>query len=215
VSAPASELALRPIAPGDIPAIVALHRRALPRDFITSLGERFLAEVFYAAILAREEGVGVVARRGDALAGFVVGAHPAESWYPALLREHRSALARGVVSRLASGPEALLELGEVAFAMLKGSSDPAGFPADLGYIAVSEAARGAGVGAALVRRFLDALRARGAAGCWTKTYASNAAARRLYERSGFHEIGRRRIRRIESVYYGVALSSTSEEPSSR
>jgi ribosomal protein S18 acetylase RimI-like enzyme len=210
-----SELVLRPIEARDVPAIVALHLRALPEDFITSLGERFLREVFYGSILSREEGVGVVAVRAEKLQGFVVGAYPADRWYPALLREHRSALARGVLGRLSLGPQALLELAEVGVALLKGSSDPAGFPADLGYIAVSEEARGLGVGSSLVARFLDALRARGASGCWTKTYARNEAARALYLRSGFHEIGRRRIRRITSVYFGVALASTSELPSSR
>src|SRR5205085_10283954 len=107
------------------------------------------------------------------------------------------------------GPEALIELAEVGLALVRGSSDPVGFSADLGYIAVSEEARGQGVGKKLVASFLEALRARGASGCWTKTYATNAAARHLYASSGFHEIGRRRIRRISSVYYGVALSSTS------
>src|SRR5581483_9605404 len=72
---------LRAIEESDVPAIVRLHVEALPADFITSLGERFLAEAFYGSILSRPEGVGVVAVQEGALMGFVVGAQPAASWY--------------------------------------------------------------------------------------------------------------------------------------
>ncbi|HZU99826.1 MAG TPA: GNAT family N-acetyltransferase, partial [Planctomycetota bacterium] len=184
----------------------------------TSLGDRFLAEVFYGSILSREEGVGVVAHRGNRLLGFVVGAYPAGRWYQSLVSTHRTEFVRSALGRLSEGPTALVELAEVGVAMLQGSSDPTGFPADLGYIAVEEEARGLGLGRRLVKRFLEALAARGASGCWTKTYATNTAARKLYERSGFKMLGRRRIRRIWSVYYGIELAaqtSTSPSPSRR
>lgn len=194
--------------------VVSLHGRALPADFITSLGERFLARVFYGSILSAPEGVSVVAEREGKLLGFVVGAYPAERWYQSLMSTHRGEFVRSSLGRLSEGPQALLELAEVGVAMLQGSSDPEGFPADLGYIAVEAETRGLGIGQKLVKRFLEVLAARGARGCWTKTYATNAAAQRLYERSGFRPLGKRRIRRIWSVYYGIGLQpSTSAAPS--
>jgi ribosomal protein S18 acetylase RimI-like enzyme len=202
-----ADASLRPMEAGDVPEVVSLHCRALPADFITSLGKRFLTEVFYGSILGAAEGVSVVAARDGRLVGFVVGAYPADHWYRSLLNGHRGEFARSALRRLSEGPLALLELAEVGVAMLQGSSDPRGFPADLGYIAVDPGARGLGIGQRLVKQFLEALARRGAGGCWTKTYATNAAARRLYERSGFHVIGRRRIRRIWSVYYGIELDS--------
>jgi ribosomal protein S18 acetylase RimI-like enzyme len=199
----------------DVAPVVSLHRHALPADFITSLGERFLARVFYGSILSAAEGVSVVAERDGQLLGFVVGAYPAERWYQSLLSEHRGEFVRSSLGRLYDGPLALLELAEVGVAMLQGSSDPRGFPADLGYIAVDAETRGLGIGQRLVKRFLEVLAERGATGCWTKTYATNKAAQRLYERSGFHVIGRRRIRRIWSVYYGIELQASTREAPSR
>jgi ribosomal protein S18 acetylase RimI-like enzyme len=149
--------------------------------------------------------VGVVAVRDGKLLGFVVGTYPASGWYRSLLAEHWTAFALSAAGRLSDGPLALMELAEVGVAMLRGSPDPLGFPSDLGYIAVEADARGLGVGRKLVAHFLEELANRGASGCWTKTYARNTIARRLYEASGFRQIARRRIRRIWSIYYGIKL----------
>lgn len=52
------------------------------------------------------------------------------------------------------------------------------------------AARGRGVGAALMRRCLDAARAFGFRRCYLETLTGMDAAMRLYERSGFRRIDR-------------------------
>jgi ribosomal-protein-alanine N-acetyltransferase len=64
--------------------------------------------------------------------------------------------------------------------------------AEIANIAVATAARGQGVGGALLRHLLTTLRAGGAVEVWLEVRASNAAARALYERFGFVEVGRRR-----------------------
>lgn len=50
-----------------------------------------------------------------------------------------------------------------------------------------EAARGKGVGGALIEAVCDAARAAGAASVYWQTHASNATARRLYDRVARHE----------------------------
>ena len=58
-------------------------------------------------------------------------------------------------------------------------------------LGVAPARRRQGVGAELVRAMMDALRARGARAVYLEVRDSNAAARALYERLGFREVGRR------------------------
>lgn len=52
--------------------------------------------------------------------------------------------------------------------------------------------RGQGIGRALVSAVLRELRARGATAVYLEVRQSNAAARHLYARLGFHEVGRRK-----------------------
>jgi len=194
---------LRPIEPGDTSEITALHLAALPSDFITSLGPRFLERVFYASVTGKPEGLGTVARDARGLVGFVTGAHPAKEWYASLVRENRGAIVRGVLSKVLRGPRGVLEVASVARAMRASSSDPEGFPADLGYIAVDARARGQGLGQRLVRAHLEALARRGASGCWTKTRSD--AARRMYEATGFERLFERQVRGETNTYYGKKL----------
>lgn len=78
--------------------------------------------------------------------------------------------------------------------------EPAGFllgrviadEAELLTLAVDPAARRQGCGAALVATFLAEAAARGAVQAFLEVAAGNAAARALYARAGFAEVGRRR-----------------------
>jgi len=58
-------------------------------------------------------------------------------------------------------------------------------------LGVAPARRRQGIGAELVRVMMDALRARGARAVYLEVRDSNTAARALYERLGFREVGRR------------------------
>ncbi len=58
-------------------------------------------------------------------------------------------------------------------------------------LGVAPARRRQGIGAELVRAMMDALRARGARAVYLEVRDSNTAARALYERLGFREVGRR------------------------
>jgi ribosomal-protein-alanine N-acetyltransferase len=63
--------------------------------------------------------------------------------------------------------------------------------AELGDIAVEEAARGRGIGRLLLRTVLREMPALGVRDLFLEVRVSNTVARRLYERHGFEEVGRR------------------------
>ncbi|HST58206.1 MAG TPA: ribosomal protein S18-alanine N-acetyltransferase [Longimicrobium sp.] len=62
---------------------------------------------------------------------------------------------------------------------------------ELGNVAVSAGARGAGVGGALVDAVVDRIRDRGATECYLEVRESNEAAQSLYRQRGFVTVGRR------------------------
>jgi [ribosomal protein S18]-alanine N-acetyltransferase len=64
--------------------------------------------------------------------------------------------------------------------------------AELGNVAVSSAARCGGVGERLVREMIARAAARGVREVFLEVRPSNHVARRLYERLGFLQVGRRR-----------------------
>ena len=68
----------------------------------------------------------------------------------------------------------------------------AGGEAEIANFAVAGLARGQGVGGILLRHLLTTLRDAAAIEVWLDVRASNAAARALYGRFGFQEVGRRR-----------------------
>jgi ribosomal-protein-alanine N-acetyltransferase len=59
-------------------------------------------------------------------------------------------------------------------------------------LAVAPAARGRGVGRALLEAAMSAAAGRGAARCWLEVGEGNVAARALYAKAGFAPIGRRK-----------------------
>ncbi len=63
--------------------------------------------------------------------------------------------------------------------------------AELGDIAVEESARGRGIGRTLLRTVLRELPPAGVRELFLEVRVSNTVARRLYERHGFEEVGRR------------------------
>jgi ribosomal-protein-alanine N-acetyltransferase len=62
---------------------------------------------------------------------------------------------------------------------------------ELGNVAVSAAARGLGIGGALVDEVVERIRERGATECYLEVRESNEAAQSLYRQRGFITVGRR------------------------
>lgn len=81
----------------------------------------------------------------------------------------------------------------------------AGGEAEIANIAVSIAARGQGIGSTLLRHALGTLKAAGAADVWLEVRASNQAARALYGRFGFSEVGQRRNYYVRPVEDAISM----------
>jgi ribosomal-protein-alanine N-acetyltransferase len=77
-------------------------------------------------------------------------------------------------------------VGYAAVLAPQGSGD-----ADVLTIAVGEAHRGSGIGAALLGRMLETASARGASRVFLEVRADNPVAQHLYETRGFRVVGRR------------------------
>jgi len=96
---------------------------------------------------------------------------------------------RGLVDRLDTDAlSALCEEVVVGFAVAWSVGDQA----ELGNVAVAKDWRSRGVGERIVREVVTRLARRGVKEIFLEVRVSNRAARRLYERLGFVEIGRRR-----------------------
>jgi len=141
--APASGPVLRPARPGDVAAIAALHRRALPEAFLSGLGEAFLA-LLYRRMLA-EAGCFVLVVDGPGippagrLAGFVAGTEDTRRLYATfLLRDWSAALATAGPALARRAPRALESLRYGLVGWRKGWEPRAAPPAGRGV--------GAGVG---------------------------------------------------------------------
>lgn len=82
-------------------------------------------------------------------------------------------------------------------------------------VVVASSARRRGVGSQLLAEFLNTARSRGAEAVFLEVRESNAAARRLYEKSGFTQNGRRKryYREPEeaAVAYRLQLSPAAPE----
>ena len=76
---------------------------------------------------------------------------------------------------------------------------------ELGNVAVTESARGRGIGELLVGEIIRRAAARGVREVFLEVRPSNATARRLYERFGFRMVGRRRNYYQEPVEDALVL----------
>src|SRR5690242_11225692 len=70
----------------DAGALAAIHAAALPGDFLPSLGDAFLAQVYYPATFASIHGVHLTARTRDGIVGFVTIAHETSAFTRDVMR---------------------------------------------------------------------------------------------------------------------------------
>jgi ribosomal-protein-alanine acetyltransferase len=127
---------LRPAAPGDLDAVMAIETASFPGDAWSRSS--------MAATLADRDTAAIVATEADALLGYAAVLAP------------------------------------------RGADD-----ADVLTIAVAEAARGRGIGRALLERLLQEAAARGAVHVFLEVRADNPVATALYVSTGFEAVGRR------------------------
>jgi ribosomal protein S18 acetylase RimI-like enzyme len=174
---------IRPMTCADIASVVRVHLQGFRSFFLSELGPGFLEEL-YRATLADPDGFGVVALDGQSVRGFATGTAQPAGFYRRLLRQRwwRFALASvvPVLRRPSIAPRltrALAMPGKVTRQVGRGT---------LMSIAVVPEGQGQGIGAALVRAFVDEAGRRGVRQVdLTTDQQGNDSGNRFYRKLGF------------------------------
>jgi ribosomal protein S18 acetylase RimI-like enzyme len=161
-----------------------MHFQALPDDFLPSLGLDFLESVYYPAAFSSPFGVNLVAIDASRPVGFVTVAHDTRGFSRDVLRRKLFAIVRYALMAAWRDPRHLAASFEVLWSVLRSGPDPVN--GEIVLIAVDRAARGAGVGRALVRASLTYLAEHHVSQCRTKTLAGNTGVISMYEGLGWH-----------------------------
>jgi GNAT superfamily N-acetyltransferase len=116
--------------------------------------------------------------------GVVVGPQNPEGYFRRLLKRRWWAFCASSAWALVKKPTIAPRLFRAVF--YRGEAPPGPPRALLSSVAVAPEAQGKGIGAALVRRWVEEARARGAAGCYLTTDAdNNEAVNRFYQKLGW------------------------------
>ena len=162
-----------------------------------------LPDIFLGPYLSLEPDLAFVVDTGQRAAGYVVGTADTErfvrdyrrAWLP------RFAATYPLVDERADPEARLVLLGHRPETMLEPAHE--GFPAHL-HVDLLPEVQGRGFGRALIRTFLEVLRARGVSGVHLGVGAENASARRFYERLGFTPL----VPPGDTVVLGLSTSAT-------
>ena len=172
-----------------ISEVVNIHMLAFPNFFLTFLGYNFLKE-FYSSFLCDEQGIGLVAVEEDRVFGVIVGPLKPAGYFKKLLLRKWYVFCFASIRAVLREPKTIKRLFEAFF--YRGQAPQDKERALLSSIAVSPNAQGYGIGEFLVHKWIDAIRSKGAIGCFLTTDAeNNDKVNRFYQHLGFV---------IESVY---------------
>lgn len=151
-------MTVRPFAAKDASQVAELHRLALPRGFLSTLGDRFLGSLY--TLLAASDGtcVSVAADADDRCVGFVAGSLDIRQSYREVLRRGAPALIWNLMPNLVRPTvwQHILQTLVYPFRDAGGEFasgngiDPKTIRAELLSIAISDRARGQGLGRLLV-----------------------------------------------------------------
>ncbi len=177
------ELTIRPMQPGDLPDVIAVHLQSFPGFFLTFLGPRFL-KLLYQSIVTDNDGVALVACRNNQLEGFVAGVLHQTGFYRQLVKRHKWAFARASLEAALKRPSIVLCLWRA----LRRSAEARTSAADacLMSIAVRPEAAGQGIGQQLVKAFCQELnRQTVPVVCLTTDHDHNERVNEFYLHLGF------------------------------
>jgi len=176
-----SDVPIEPMAKHHARQAAGLHRNGIRSGFLSSLGLRFLTQL-YAAIPSCPAGFGYVATDGEEVLGFVAGTESTGRIYKqALLR--RGLLMALPLLRFLVRPSVVKRM--IHTLRYPSQVDPDLPPAEVLSIAVSPAARGKGIGRSLMAAAMEEFRRRGLPRVKVAVWAGNEQANRFYERFGF------------------------------
>ena len=198
---------MRPALESDLTGVVGIHTRAFPGFFLTTLGSRFLLEL-YREFLTRDSGRLLVAEVEGQLAGFSAGTLRPEHFFRHLLRARWFAFVWAAMGALVRKP-AVVVPRFVSALRYRGERPPTLREAALlSAIAVDPNFTRSGIGSMLLSGFCDeARRCRLRFVYLTTDRDENDSTRQFYVRQGFHVESQ--IRRSEGrvmIRYVRALS---------
>ena len=165
-----------------------------PVDWLWRDAESF-ADLFTAYYTDGEPESALVVDVDGVAAGYLLGCVDSrKAWNPAIIFG-RHLLRRGIGFRPGTAGVVWRSLGDVVIDAVRGRLPPTSayderWPAHL-HIDLLPSIRGVGMGATLMRRWLDGLRERGVAGCHLETMGENHGAIAFFESTGFHRQGER------------------------
>jgi GNAT superfamily N-acetyltransferase len=163
-----------PLPQEQVDAVVSLHLNAFPDFFLSILGPRFLRE-FYVSFLMDQAAMAFVAcAERDEVVGAIVGPLDPHGFFSRLLRRRWWAFCLAALATALSHPSIVARL--IRALRYRGDVPKGSVRALLSSVAVAPSAQGRGVGKALVLRWLEEARRRGASGCYLTTDADNNRA---------------------------------------
>ena len=172
-----------PMTAAHVEQVTDVHRRSFQGFFLSFLGPRFL-RLFYAAGVEYPQGVGYVYVNGSRVLGFVFGTPSPGAFYRFLLKTRWLKFALAASGRALRYPAIIPRLFRAW--RYPGQAVQHAESATLMSIAVDPEAQRAGIGAELVRAFVEALRARGVRRVdLTTDRLNNDGVHAFYLRQGF------------------------------
>lgn len=160
-----------------------IHFRALPDDFLPSLGLDFLQKVYYPAAVKSSHAGTLVARQRGRVVGFVTIAWDSPQFTRDVLGGRYLLLGWYALRAFFLRPVVFLRSFEVLWSALFSKPDPV--KAEIVFIAVSPEHQKRGIGAMLVSAALEYLKGQRGIHCRTKTLASNRGVIHMYEKLGW------------------------------
>lgn len=191
----------------DLVATSEIHARELPHGYFPELGPRFLA-AYHRSFVESPHAVATVATLDGKVAGFLVGTIRTGAHYRDVVRRHGLRLGLYALGGLLRNPIAVAHLVRsrlrrylrVVVRYARGGGPPrtrtrhrpdGGPVAVLTHVAVLPGARGHGLGAELVGRFVDEVRAADVGEIRLVTLVGEEGAAEFYERLGWQRMRRR------------------------
>jgi ribosomal protein S18 acetylase RimI-like enzyme len=173
----------------DIPALVQIHREALPNDLLPRLGAAYLRKEFYPRVLERDRALTLVSEEDNRLNGFCVFAYDGDSLTREIMRK-RITIARYLVLACLKDrslvAEAVACLRGFRTSLLPGCEVDLRSLPEIYLIATSPSCQSRGIGARIVEQGIEIL-FREHSVCLTKT--SSDRSKQFYLRNGFVEVG--------------------------
>ena len=177
---------IEPLLATDVPQVVRLHISSFPGFFLSFLGPRFL-RLYYESIADYSQALGLVYRLeepGQPIVGFVCGTLGPARFYSYLIRTRLLRFALAAAGAALRKPSIVPRL--VRALTYPSQTTSAHDSATLTSIAVDPEVQQRGVGSALMKAFLEAMRARGVRSVYLTTDRDhNQPVNDFYRRHGF------------------------------